>query len=71
MTWFSTDDRALKNPTYILNGINMSQNDEFDASDRILRSNGVFGKEEEAEGAVGGLAGIKKDGMAAIEDCKW
>jgi hypothetical protein len=47
----------------------MSQNEEFDVKDRTLRSRGVLGMDEEAEGAVGGFADMKKDGIAAMEDC--
>jgi hypothetical protein len=36
--------------------------------ERTLFNSGVLGREEEAEGGVGGAAGIKRDGIAAIED---
>jgi len=32
---------------------------------------GVLGREEEAEGGVGGAAGMKKEGIDATEDCQW
>jgi hypothetical protein len=63
-----TDESALKKPTYTLNGTKMSQNEEFDARARTLLRSGVLGIDEEAEGAVGGFADMKKDGTAAIED---
>jgi len=45
-----------------------SQNERFDARERTLWSSGVFGRTDEADGGVGGVAGTKNDGMAATED---
>jgi hypothetical protein len=34
----------------------------------MLRESGVLGREEEAEGGVGGAVGMKKEGIDATED---
>lgn len=66
--WFSSEDSALKKPTYALKAANASQNVGLRESVlRLLRIE-TLGTDDDADGGVGGRPGTKNDGIAAMED---
>jgi len=46
----------------------MRWKERFERRARKLWERGVFGREEEADGGVGGAVGMKKEGIDATED---
>jgi hypothetical protein len=64
-----SDDKELKKPTYTLKVINTSQKVGLLARERRLARSAGLAIDEDAVGGVGGFAGTKSDGIAAIDDC--
>lgn len=54
----------------MLKGMKMRWKERFERRPWRLWESGVLGSEEDAEGGVGGAAGMKKEGIDATEDCR-